>query len=241
MSQEIRHALDEFVLTVLLMFAAVSTIRWLVLPDSPIMVADPPVLMIVAGSVFAVLICALMYSPPGRRSGGHMHPGVTVFVWLTGGMGGRAVVPYVVGQLAGSVSGTALARLVWGRPVELIGYGAVRSAAGWTDTMVFVAEIVPIVVIFLVVAVVLRRPHGRHYIPVVIGVGVGLSIAVLGLHSGASLNPVRQLGPAVLSGDLDHLWAYLVAPVVGPVLVALALRWMRPPAIEPVAVAQADS
>ena len=232
MPQELRPALYEFVLTAALMFTAVSAIRWLALPGSPIAVTDPLVLMMVAGAVFAALICALMYSPLGRRSGGHMHPGVTLFVWLTGGIGGRAVVPYVLAQLAGSVAGPALARLAWGRPIETIGYGAVRPAPGWTDAMVFVAEFVPIVVIFLVVAAVLGRPGGRRYIPVVIGVGVGLSIALLGLHSGASLNPVRQFGPAVLSGDLDHLWVYLVAPVAGPVLVGLAVRRRLTPATE---------
>lgn len=233
MSQQLRHALYEFVLSVLLIFAAVSAIRWLALPGSPIAIADPALLMIVAGFVFAHLICLLMYSPLGRRSGGHMHPGVTLFVWLTGGISGSAVVPYIVAQLAGSVAGTALARLVWGTPVEMIGYGAVRSAPGWTDAMVFVAEVVPIVVIFLVVAAVLGRPTGRRFIPVVIGVGVGVSIALLGLYSGASLNPVRQFGPALLSGDLDHLWVYLVAPVVGPVLVGLALRRRLSHAAEP--------
>lgn len=57
-------------------------------------------------------------------------------------------------------------------------------------------------------------------------VGVGLVAALLGLYGGASVNPARRSGPALLAGagSHAHLWVSLTAPLAGPVLVALALR-----------------
>jgi glycerol uptake facilitator protein/aquaporin Z len=61
-------------------------------------------------------------------------------------------------------------------------------------------------------------------LPEVIGLFVSLVIAILGPLSGGSINPARQLGPAAFSGQNTCLWIYLVAPVAGAVLGALAHR-----------------
>ncbi|MCS7483985.1 aquaporin [Umezawaea endophytica] len=220
-----RHAAFEFVLTTTLLFVVVGLVRWLAHPASPLAIADPAVLFAVAGALVAVLIAGLMYSPLGRRSGGHMHPGVTLFVWLGGALPGSAVVPYVVAQLAGSVAGAGLARLVFGPAVEQVGYAAVGSTLGGLG--LFLAEALPVALIFVVVSFFLPRPETARFVPVVIGVGVGLTIAFLASTSGASVNPARQLGPALFAGRVDGLWIYLVAPVLAPVVVALVLRVVR--------------
>lgn len=214
----------EFVLTTVLIFTVVTIVRWLAGPGSALAIGDPTVLFAVAGLLVAILIAGLMYSPPGRRSGGHMHAGVSVFVWLNGGLSGAAVVPYIVAQLIGSVAGAGLARLVWGSAVEDIGYAAVRPEPGLGAVGLVLAEAIPLLVIFTAVTPCLSRPARRKFIPVVIGVGVGLTIALLAGISGASINPARQLGPALLSGQTTYLWIYLIVPVVAPTLVALAVR-----------------
>jgi len=220
-----RHAAFEFVLTTTLLFVVVSLVRWLGHPASPLAIANPSALFAVAGTLVAVLIAGLMYSPLGHRSGGHMHPGVTLFVWLGGGLPGAAVVPYVVAQLAGSVAGAGLARLVWGPAVTQVGYAAVGSGLG--DVGLFLAEALPVAAIFVVVSFFLPRPETARFVPVVIGVGVGLTIAFLASVSGASVNPARQLGPALFAGRTHGLWIYLTAPVVAPLVVALVLRAVR--------------
>jgi glycerol uptake facilitator-like aquaporin len=67
--------------------------------------------------------------------------------------------------------------------------------------------------------------------PVTVGIAVGGTIAMASLvggpASGASLNPARSLGPAVVSAELDGLWIYLTAPFVGGVLGAFAYRLLR--------------
>lgn len=75
----------EFALTTTLLFVVVTIIRWRASPTSPLTIGSMPVLSAIAGLLEAILIAALMYSRLGRRSGGHMHAGVSVFVWLTTG------------------------------------------------------------------------------------------------------------------------------------------------------------
>jgi glycerol uptake facilitator-like aquaporin len=55
-------------------------------------------------------------------------------------------------------------------------------------------------------------------VPGLVGFLVGLAIAVLGPITGGSLNPARQFGPAIFSGDHDFIWVYLLAPMVGAAL-----------------------
>ena len=63
-----------------------------------------------------------------------------------------------------------------------------------------------------------------------IGGTIALASLVGGPISGASLNPARSLGPALVSGELDSLWIYLTAPLLGGLLGALVYDLVRPPA-----------
>lgn len=220
----VRHTGYEFALTTVLLFAVVSLVRWLALPGSPLAITDPHALFAVAGVAVAALIAALMYSPPGRASGGHLHPGVTVFLWACGLFPRRAVLPYIAAQLAGSVAGTALAGGVWGEPVRQIGHAAVHPAAGTGPVELFLIEGGALAAVFVAVTLVMARPALRGLIPAVIGVGVGVVIATLGTVTGASINPARAFGPALLSGHHEHFWNYMIAPLVAPALVGLAHR-----------------
>ncbi|WP_406358112.1 aquaporin [Streptomyces sp. NBC_01635] len=223
----VRHSAYEFALTTVLLFAVVSLIRCLALPGSPLAIGDPQTLFAVAGVAVAALIAGLMYSPPGRRSGGHMHPGVTVFLWSSGLFPARAVLPYIAAQLAGSVAGTALAGLVWGGAVRQVGHGAVHPAPGTGAVELFLIEGAALAAVFVAVALVMTRPALGALIPAAIGVGVGVVIATLGTVTGASINPARAFGPALLSGTYEHFWNYMIAPVVAPALVGLAHRALR--------------
>lgn len=213
------RAVDEFVLTTILLFLAVTVVRWLRTPGSALYIADLDVALAVIGGVSGAILTGLILTPPGRRSGGHMNPAVTVTLWLMDSFHGRRVVPYVSAQLAGSAAGTGLARLVWGRRVSLpaVAFGAVRPAPTWAPALVFLAEAGCMIVMVLVVGL-LARPARTILLPYAIGVYVAVVIAVFGPRSGGSINPARQFGPAAFSGRTTDLWIYLVAPVLGAVL-----------------------
>jgi glycerol uptake facilitator-like aquaporin len=214
------RAADEFVLTTVLLFLAVTVIRWLRAPSSPIYISGLHVALAVIGAVSGAILIGLILSPPGRRSGGHMNPAVTVALWLMDAFPGRSVVPYAVAQLAGSVAGTGLARLVWGSTVSLpqVAHGAIRPAPDWQPASVFLAEAGAMAALILLVGLFLAYARLIGLVPYVIGLSVALVIALLGPFSGGSINPARQLGPAALSGQTLDLWIYLVVPVLGAVI-----------------------
>ncbi|MEV5877402.1 aquaporin [Streptomyces sp. NPDC052101] len=217
----------EFLSTTVLFFGVVSLVRVLALPDSPLAIKDPHLMLGTAGAVVALLLAALMYAPTGRASGGHFNPAVTVLLWADGLFPARTVLPYIAAQLAGSVSGPALARLVWGAPVGRMHYAVVAPAPGIGTTALFLIETAALVVILAAVAVVMGHPRLHALIPAVIAMGVGLVIASLGTVTGANINPARAFGPALLSGQYAHLWIYLLSPLVAGLLAGLAHRALR--------------
>ncbi|NED08729.1 hypothetical protein G3I55_44710 [Streptomyces sp. SID6648] len=210
------RAVCEAALTALLLFLIVTAVRWLVGPDPGAAAARPAVL----GAVVGTLLALFMLSPPGRCSGGHLNPAVSVALWRLGAFPGREVVPYGVAQLAGSVFGVWCAGLVWGpvtgRPP--VRHASVRADPAWGDAAVLAAEAGALAGSTLMLAVLLASPGGRRVLPYAVGLTTALVIGVLGPLSGGSANPARQFGPALLAGDTGRLWVYVFGPALGAVL-----------------------
>jgi glycerol uptake facilitator-like aquaporin len=210
----------EFLLTTSLLFSVVTAVRWLRDPASGAYIsAVRPALAVLAG-LTAVLLVALILSPLGRRSGGHMNPAVTIAVWLMDVFPGASVVPYVAAQLAGSAAGVALGRLVWGAPVgaKVISYAALGPGPGVNSPTVYLGECGCMIALTVLVGNFLAYPAYNRWLPVAIALAVALIIVLLGPVTGGVVNPARQFGPAVLAGQTTDLWIYLTAPIVGAVL-----------------------
>jgi glycerol uptake facilitator-like aquaporin len=221
-----RHTAYELILTSILLFGVASIVRWVIGP-SVISRAIPQIHgeLVLVGVAVALLLAGLILSPLGRASGGHMNPAISLTMWRFGVFPGAGVVPYTVAQLLGSVVGVLAARVVWGeviaeRPVV---YAALQPAPLWTIAELFAAETVSMAVIVLIVGICLADDRVARFVPWVVGVLIGTAIAVLGTSTGGSVNPARQFGPAVMSGETHFLWVYLLAPMVGAVIGA----WLR--------------
>ncbi|MFF4104249.1 MIP/aquaporin family protein [Streptomyces sp. NPDC001903] len=212
------YPLYEFSLTATLMFAVVTTIRWVLDPVSPLAPANLRLALLVVGALTGALVFGLLRSPWGRCSGAHMNPAVTLALWRLRVFPGREAAAYVVAQLCGSVAGTVLARLVWGPAVARVGYGLAAAAPSWNAWAVFAAEGGCLVLVTLMIGFFLARPARARWFPAALGLVVCAIIAVLGPLSGGAANPARQFGPALVSGATGGLWIYLAAPVVGAVL-----------------------
>ncbi|MFJ4467030.1 MIP/aquaporin family protein [Streptomyces sp. NPDC089424] len=214
------RAVDELILTTILLFAVVTMVRWLRDPHSPLYVSGLRAALLVVAVASGLLVVALILSPPGRRSGGHMNPAVTVALWLMDVFPGRSVLPYAAAQMAGSVIGVALARLVWGPVTSTpsIGYAAIRPGPHWDASSVFLAEAGCFVALTLVIGFFLAHPVFGRWLPYLLGLSIALIIVCLGTQSGGSVNPARHFGPALFAGDTNQFWIYVFAPVLGAVL-----------------------
>jgi len=226
----IRHSLVELILTCVLLFGVTTFVRFVV-GDSPISRALPQihVQLFLIGALVAALLSLLIISPPGKISGGHMNPAVSLAMWRFGVFPAIGIVPYILAQLLGSILGVLAARAVWGpvvaRPPVL--YAVIQPAPVWSSAPLFAAELIGMGLIVFLVGFFLSNPRLAPKVPWLVGILIGLGIALLGTQSGGSLNPARQFGPAVVSAHTAKLWVFLVAPMVGAELGAQLLRAFR--------------
>ncbi len=222
----VRHSALELILTFLMLFGVTSIVRW-VIGSSLIsrMIPQIQVELLIVGASVALLIAGLILSPPGRATGCHMNPAISLAMWRFGVFPGAGVVPYIIAQLLGSVLGGLVARIVWGPVVAEppVAYAVLQPGPGWSDAELFIAEALSMAVIVLLVGICLTRPRLAPFVPWIVGGLIGLAIAALGTSTGGSVNPARQFGPAALSGQTRFLWVYLLAPMVG----AMLATWVK--------------
>ncbi|MGB6691293.1 MAG: aquaporin [Terracidiphilus sp.] len=221
-----RDSAIELILTFILLFGVVTIVRWVIGP-SPISRAIPGIHaeLWIVGAAVALLLAGLILSPPGRASGGHTNPAISLAMWRFGVFPGAGVIPYSIAQLLGSVLGVVAARTVWGHIVvePPVVYAALQPGPGWSTWELFVVEALGMTVIAFVVGLCLAVQRLTLFVPWIVGGLVGMGIAVLGTATGGSLNPARQFGPAVASGQTRFLWVYLLAPMFG----AATAAWLR--------------
>jgi glycerol uptake facilitator protein/aquaporin Z len=227
----VRNSGLELLLTFVLMFCVATIVRWVVGP-SPISRALPNIHLElgVVGAAVGLVMAGLILSPPGRVTGGHMNPAISLVMWLFGTFRLVGVAPYAVAQLCGSLLGVLAARVVWGPAVAHppVSYSVLEPAPTWGWGELFATEMLSMAVILVIVGLVMSVPRlAPKLLPWVVGFLVGAAIALLGTFSGGSDNPAREFGPAIASGQVRYLWAYLIAPMVGAVLAAAVLRVTR--------------
>jgi aquaporin Z len=171
------------------------------------------------GLVVFVLIAAL-----GDISGAHLNPAVTVSLWRAGRTEGRTVGPYLLAQAVGAVLASLV--LQWLFPAEL-SLGATRPAGSAAQTWCL-EFLLTAFLVWVILSVTDADREPVPYAAAAIGAVVGLEALFAGPISGASMNPARSLGPALVSGRLDVLWIYLSAPVLGGLAAVFTCRLLRP-------------
>lgn len=225
------HSALEGLLTFMLLFGVITVVRWVVGP-SPVSDAMPArgmklhLQLLIIGACFVPILAGLIISRPGKISGGHMNPAVSFAMWRFGVFPGASVVPYTVAQLAGSVLGVLAGRALWGPVVDdpPVIDSVLQPGPGVSAGLLFAGEAVSMGVIIYLVGFFLQTPRLARLVPWLVGFLIGAAIASLGTFTGASEDPARQFGPAVISGQLSFLWVYLLAPMVGAAAAAGVLK-----------------
>lgn len=182
---------------------------------------------------FGLVVLAMIYAV-GDISGAHINPAVTSAFWLSGRFPGRSVLPYIVSQCLGAIVASGVMRLLFPSHATL---GTTLPAGSGTQS--FVLELI---LTFLLMFVILNVSTGAKEKGITAGIAVGAVIALDALFAGkicgASMNPARSLAPALVSGHLEHLWIYLVAPVAGAFLAIFACRSCQEPGCCPMKAAR---
>jgi|SRR5579859_1931547 len=167
----------------------------------------------------ALLVMALIYSF-GPISGAHFNPVVTLAFALRGDFPWRRVPGYLGAQFVGAILGAVVLRALFGLAGHL---GTTLPRHGVTTSL-----IMEVILTFILVTVILATAANYKVVGHNAALAVGAAIALDGLFagpiSGASMNPARSLGPALVAARLDDVWVYLVGPLLGG-LVAVAIAW----------------
>jgi aquaporin NIP len=159
----------------------------------------------------------------GHISGGHFNPAVSVGLAVGRRFPWTRVPTYVIAQAAGATVAALLLRLTLSSGAPL----GVTHPSG-SDGQAFVWEVVmTFFLVFVVTAVATDARAVRAAAGFCIGGTVVLDALVGGSISGASMNPARSFGPALVANDFTGLWIYLVAPVVGGVIAAMLYMFLR--------------
>lgn len=159
----------------------------------------------------------------GAVSGAHLNPIVSMAFALRGDFAWIRVPGYLLAQLAGAGLACVFLRATFGNVADL---GATLPGPGFSNGQAFALEMV---LSAGLVSTILGTSSTAQNIGALSAVGVGAYIALAGLWaspvSGASMNPVRSLGPALVGGHTGVVWIYLAAPTVGA-LAAVSFAWI---------------
>lgn len=172
--------------------------------------------------VFGAVVAAMIYAT-GHISQAHLNPAVTLAFWCSGFFPRHKVLLYIVAQCVGAVLASALLRLTFGLVGNL---GATLPLDGnWFQS--FILEIIlTFILMFVIFGSGLDRRAHMGFAGVAIGLTVGLEAAFMGPITGASMNPARSFGPALVGGIWQHHWVYWAAPIIGAQLAVLVYSYL---------------
>ncbi|WP_298439633.1 aquaporin Z [uncultured Ferrimonas sp.] len=171
----------------------------------------------------------------GHISGCHLNPAVSLGLWSGGRFSSAELLPYILAQVLGGISGAGLLYIIASGQVGFDasagfaanGYGE-HSPGGYSMMAALVAEVVMTFMFLIIIlgATDKRAPAGLA--PVAIGLGLTLIHLISIPITNTSVNPARSTGVALFQGDwaINQLWLFWLAPIAGAILAGVAYRWL---------------
>jgi aquaporin NIP len=171
---------------------------------------------------FAFVVTAVIFAT-GHLSGAHINPAVTLAFWSVRRLPASEVVAYVVAQCAGAVCASLALRSMLG-PVGSMGATLPRIAVAPAFAMEWLLSFV---LMFVIMAAATDERTAAGNAALAVGLTVGFCALVGGPITGASMNPARSFGPALVGDLWPAHWIYWVAPTTGTIAAARAYEFLR--------------
>src|SRR5450432_3053487 len=201
-----KRLVAEFIGTFALVFAGTGAI---VIND----VSGGAVTHVGIALTFGLVVLAMVYTV-GDVSGAHLNPAVTIGFWFSRRLPKQDVLPYIASQCAGAVAASGVLRLLFPQNALL---GTTQPAGPAMQS--FALELILTAILMLAILSVSTGAKEKGITAgIVVGAVIGLEAMFAGPICGASMNPARSLGPALVSVHFTSLWLYLIAPTLGALL-----------------------
>lgn len=169
---------------------------------------------------FGLIVMAMIYAI-GEQSGAHINPAVTIAFWAAGTFPKKEVLPYIIAQISGAI--LASATLFHLFPTHLTQGATIPLNS---NSQAFVLEVIlSFILMFVIIKVSTGSKETGKMAGIAIGGVVGLEAMFAGPITGASMNPARSIAPALFSGDLQYLWLYILAPIIGMLLACVFCKF----------------
>lgn len=170
------------------------------------------------GGTVALVIYSL-----GGVSGAHINPAVSVGFFLRGKLSRALFAAYLAAQVVGAVA-ASLVVLSWMPEEAHRGLTLPHTGLG---TAFAIEVAITLVLVSVILEAALGRSWPRGVVASCVGITVGVLCFIAGDYTGASMNPARSIGPALVAGRVAELWLYLLAPGVGALLAAALFGTLR--------------
>ena len=174
--------------------------------------------------VFGLVVAALVYAL-SHISGAHFNPAVTLGFWMAGEFPAMRVPAYIGAQVLGAIAASGALRLMFGI-VAALGATLPRGPA---ITSFWLELAMTCLLMFVILGSAVHGRATKSFAGIAIGSTIALDALFGGPISGASMNPARSFGPALVAGVWHDQWIYFTAPFVGAALAVLIYKMMSEP------------
>jgi aquaporin Z len=170
-------------------------------------------------ATFGLIVIAMIYTV-GNISGAHLNPAVTIAFWVAKVFPAKEILPYIISQGIGAFLASLVLRFLFPAN-QLLG----ASLPVGSEMQSFILELIlTFILMFVIIHMATGSKEQGMFAGLVIGSVVWLEALFAGPICGASMNPIRSLSPAIVSGHTEHLWIYLSAPILGAIIAVYT--WM---------------
>lgn len=188
----------------------------------------PDALLIISfahGAVIGIMVYVF-----GHVSGTHINPAVTIAMMATKRMSPREGGPYIAFQLIGAVLASATLAAIIPTYASQVNYGVQGGPSEFLEGSAGAAFAVEVILTFFLVTTIYMVAVHKKAAPGFAGIAIGGMIFLLHLVgvplTGASMNPARTFGPALVSGYWDFHWVYWAGPIIGALIAAFVMNYM---------------
>jgi aquaporin NIP len=170
---------------------------------------------------FGLIVTSMIYAI-GPISGAHLNPAVSIAFTVARKFPLKELLPYIISQMVGALLASATLRFLFPAN-ELLG----ATLPAGSEMQSFVLEFI---LTYFLMLVIMSVAYGSKEQGMFAGLAIGgvvlLEAMFAGPICGASMNPARSLSPALVSGHLEHLWLYVVAPTAGAISAVITWRYL---------------
>ena len=171
---------------------------------------------------WGLIVMAMIYAF-GETSGAHFNPAVTIAFAYAKKFAWKEVPKYIIAQILGAFAASLILWFLF--PTSEILGATIPTVDVWR------AFVLELLLTFFLMVVIINVSTGSKEIGVIAGIAIGAVVLLEAMFAGpitnASMNPARSIAPAIVSGNLQHLWMYILAPIFGALLAVVSCKLVK--------------